>query len=424
MYTRKQSRVDRELAGEILPQQRPVIYNEKRKNTTKRTRRHNTRVNVPVPLNINMAAAVEARYTCPVPKYSGDSDVRRYLQKFQSAMETNNWPKDTRWLPLLAASLEGSAEKFYYTWLEQQKRIAAIPPVPGAPVVVHQTTYDLLAHALQVAFKSYSDKNMVEERCRQRKQKLNESVETYTFELLALLEDLDPDMSEIERVRHLLRNSRADYRKLITIHNPTTVDIFLELMRKVEYTNALSSQFEETNITEDICGVKSASEQTILQGRLDNLTTLVVNSQIENQRQLGDMAQRQESSTVTCFRCGGNHYSTFCPQPRDNRGQGNRQQNGANNRMFFCTVHGQNKTHGTNSCRVVNPQQRPQGNGYCPRNNFPQNNNNQGNWQRPRQNWPRGPVPQNNGMWRRPPFNPNNPPQAQQLTVAPVNQPQ
>jgi hypothetical protein len=169
-----------------------------------------------------------ARFTEPIPKYDDTTPVRKYLLKFEHAMKLNSWEKSS-WLGYLSISLEGSAESFYYNWLENE-RIKARGVLAPKPL-----EFNDFALALQLAFQSHADKSILEEKCRDSKQLINENPESYTFALLALLQELNPAIEIDEQIRWLIRNARPEYIKRVSMHQPSTIDEFLDLMRRVEH---------------------------------------------------------------------------------------------------------------------------------------------------------------------------------------------
>lgn len=337
-----------------------------------------------------MTALPPAKWTCPVPRFTGETGVRPYLRKFENAMLTNNWTKADRWLAMLAASLDGPAEKFYYSWLDQQKKLANQPNI----------TYDMLALALQDAFKASSDKHILEEKCRSRKQQYNESAETYVWSFASLLEEYDDTLSEIEKIRYILRNSRPMYRKIVTIHEPKTIQDLLQLMRKVELTQTLMNDTDEVNVFE-ATGLQPASEAKITQGKIDTLTTLFMQSQIQTKKQ--DLTPtKEEPNPVRQMRQADydRRNQTNLSRPnmnfyQNNPSRNNRQQNWPSSRNnfqqrrppnsgnYFCQEHGYG-AHSTDRCWLLNPRDR-----YF----------NQGNRGTSRPMWSR-PRGRNNNNWR------------------------
>jgi len=317
---------------------------------------------------------IQAKYTAPIPKYDGNYCPARYLRKFESIMKTNNWTKD-RWLALLAVNLEGTAEQFYTSWIEQQKRAAA---AGGAAAI----DFDTLAKALQQAFKSHSDKAMVEEKCRARRQLLNESPEAYTYALLALLQDFDNDMPEEEQVRWLTRNARPAFMKEINMHDPKTIDTFLTLMRRVQHTHYLMAD------RADIAAIEEFNNENRIATKLDVLTALVGQNreqkqapvsdswrdrpqperrpQQERRQQRNQAFERQDQAQGKayqprnrrnfrtfpyCYICKGNHFASTCQYnvkemyPQDGR------------KYLWCNNHGW-CSHETPACQgTKNPSQ-------------------------------------------------------------------
>jgi hypothetical protein len=186
-------------------------------------------------------------YKSTLPRFDGTSDPFRFLRIFEYAMTVDNWHKDD-WLKYLIQCLDGAADQFSYWWLDDQKKIRA------AAANKDPITFDDLSLALQQAFKSHSDKDKahLEEKCRLRKQMLNETPEAYTFALLALLRDFNPDMAMLEKIRWLIKNSQPNFIKAIKLQKPQMVDDLLMLMRRVEHTRYLMAENHEINNISDI----------------------------------------------------------------------------------------------------------------------------------------------------------------------------
>jgi len=238
-------------------------------------------------------APTPAKFTEPVPKYDGNSCPIGYLLKFENVCKIKHWQKDT-WLGHLAISLEGTAEKFYFTWLNRKKieAAAALAARNPRPIV----TFDDLARDLQTSFRSFSDKAVLEEKCRARRQLLNENPENYTFAPLALLLEFDPNMPEHEQVRWLIRNSRPSFMKQVNMQNPISVDDFLDKMRTVEHTQYLMAEHNDTLA-------------------VDEKTTLIASMQQQLQNSFNRGRGRGRGRRpVRCYNCQGPPYQKFCPQ--------------------------------------------------------------------------------------------------------------
>jgi hypothetical protein len=174
---------------------------------------------------------------------------------------------------------------------------------------------------------------------------INESPETYTFALLSLLQDFNPDMPTAEKLRWLIKNARPNFIKQINMQQPTTIDQFLDLMRRVEHTQYLLAETYETNSISDIQielkldeltgknkevetkidQLTSCSEQC--QKQLANITTLVIEAKEQSMLQPAGPNHRetfpyhsQERVTyegprpLECYNCGGPHLQRWCDQ--------------------------------------------------------------------------------------------------------------
>ena len=227
----------------------------------------------------------QAKYTHPIPKYDGTSCARSFLQKFQNAMSVNNWQdRDGKWLPILIGHLTGSAEFWYCVWIERQRQLARAA-APNNPNAAPAITYDMLTDALKHAFLSHSDPNLLEDRCKMRKQLVNEKPECYTFNLLALLNEYDNDMPETEQIRYLIRNSRPEYQEQVTVQNPRTIADFLDTMRRIESTLPQNRNVQPVATTSSNAAFSSSNQAAKNQLRIkcadmlkqiDALTTLVL----------------------------------------------------------------------------------------------------------------------------------------------------
>lgn len=93
---------------------------------------------------------------------------------------------------------------------------------------------EMLSKALMHAFRSSRAPDILEQSCKERKQRINESVQSYVYEFLALLKDFNQNLTEAEKSHWLTNNTRTQYKNAIHILHHKTVDIFLNLMPRHE----------------------------------------------------------------------------------------------------------------------------------------------------------------------------------------------
>lgn len=154
-----------------------------------------------------------------------NENSREFMDSFKRAGTCNNWT------PAIASDqfpsyLRGTAAKWYKTWIATLKRAAG---ATGYTPPSWQDVQDQFAIA-------FSDGGMVvnaELKLDARKQQIDDTPESYVFEVLELCDAVDPNMTDARRVRFLLRGLREWYLNKIMPHDPTTPQQILTRLRNL-----------------------------------------------------------------------------------------------------------------------------------------------------------------------------------------------
>jgi hypothetical protein len=324
-----------------------------------------------------MAAPMVARVPPVLPKFRGDSCPVQFLQKFEYAMKINGWAKD-HWFAQLGNSLEGPADQFHYRWLDDTKIAAQAASdaaiagggtaADGAAAAAALLSFDQLALALQATFRSFSDKDSTEQKWRNRKQRLNEPVETFANDFLHLIKAYDKTIPETEQVRRMISNSRPSYIPLIKLVQPKTIEAYLEVARGLETSFKIVGDREEVAAIQ--ANVVTAAYEKYNPTSDDRKQSYQKTSDQINASKIGSCFgcggdHLRKDCTINpqkCFKCGGKHYARFCKVRRSanqNQGESNKQAESAvypQLPRFQCLIHG-DSNHKTEDCRVIKKQQ-------------------------------------------------------------------
>lgn len=101
-----------------------------------------------------------------------------------------------------------------------------VPPAPPA------LSWDIISSALQTAFKSVANK---------------EVAEAFVYGMIDLINDYDPDMPEIEKVRMMIRKMRPTFIEKINPCTPQTINALLEAIRKIAETQYMIDHIKSMN---------------------------------------------------------------------------------------------------------------------------------------------------------------------------------
>jgi hypothetical protein len=364
------------------------------------------------PINMANPNAPPSKWYAKIPRYDGSSDPRKYLQRFEQCMQTNGWNDQTDWINKLGVSMDKEAEEFFYDWRQEKQKLREAARCRGRNLP--DPTITDLATDLIRNFATHTDKVTLEEKCRQRKQKINENPEAYVFGLVSLLKSMDPDITELQKVQWLIKNARPDTVRLANILSPTTVEQFTNILRKsVQATTLLGGQEETLIIQPTTEGEEKDPKYTrdqIIDEKLQTLTALVLSENAKPKTGTYDQQGPAQTESllppcpIRCYGCGEHHMVQDCPlqkyeqaqpfvrpafaQNQYNtaiRNQGETQ--GQQPRSFWCIEHGRGQ-HSTNFCKLVQHKMAlAQGNMQAQRNrDFRRNDNQNGNQQNYRQN--------------------------------------
>lgn len=159
------------------------------------------------------------------PTFSGrpEEDVESFLGRFDRAAEANRWTATTKAVQLPCYLRANAAD-----WYERQVREFA--------------TYSDLVTALRVTFKDIAGPERSYAALLNREQDIGESPLSYLQEVLRLCHRAAPDMSEAEKVRHVLRGLQSDvYERVSILSNSSLVELN-ENLGRVEIALAMRKQ--------------------------------------------------------------------------------------------------------------------------------------------------------------------------------------
>lgn len=191
----------------------------------------------------------------------------------------------------------------------------------------HGTEYDVFKEQFIKTFTSSGYKLKIYSRIINRRQRADETVQSYHYDILSLCAKLNSDMPENEKILHLLRGLKASILQHVMMADPQTCKAFLEQAKRAEAAAAITQpQTETTTPTTELIEETTAA---LRQSTLNNN-----NQQYEKNNRPGQPSynskpkwsqqrynnnrlhqQRQGGrSALTCYTCNGvGHYSYQCP---------------------------------------------------------------------------------------------------------------
>lgn len=235
-------------------------------------------------------------------RFSGEAHEcsKEFLDLFEEAALCNRWTPDVCALQF-PNYLYQTAGKWWRAFKNDRIRAAA-----GAAVV--PPTWTQIKTAFQSAFASVGDLVNAELKLDSRKQRMDESVEQYIYEILHLCDTVDPNMSEERRVRFLLRNMREWYLTKVMPLNPTSVDEIHTHMRRLAEMKRMTEKYQERELP--ILSVVQESAATLeMKEMVKQTQKLVEEIQLERrqekeEREREQNRRRQEMRASTrCYNC-------------------------------------------------------------------------------------------------------------------------
>jgi len=166
------------------------------------------------------------------PKFSGEREVKFFLEDFERAANANSWTEKVK-LEMLPNFFTNAASTWCRTYVTCLRRTGAAAP-DWATMKTHLTL------AFQEVAPDVKNQMMLED----RRQKLDESVERYYYSVLNLCDEVDVNMDESKRVRYLIRGLRPNYLEKFLPLDPKLTSEVLTHMRKVAEGKFLISKQE------------------------------------------------------------------------------------------------------------------------------------------------------------------------------------
>ena len=147
-----------------------------------------------------------------------EEDVEDWIDQYKTAKESNGWD-DPKAITRMKLSLDGSAKAWY------KSKYAAAPPA----------NLEAFYTALRAAFGRFKPDLFNRQRMSSRRQHLGESPVSYAYDKLELCAKLNANMSEEEKITHVIQGldpvySQAVYHK----HFDTTAELVTALKGKYE----------------------------------------------------------------------------------------------------------------------------------------------------------------------------------------------
>ena len=252
-----------------------------------------------------------------------NEDIREWLTQFNWIADVNQWPEDIR-CALLPGYLEGVAKTWYST-------------VPLAD----RGNYKIIQEQLLQSFQQMVSSVQLLNQLLSRQQLDDELVETYAFSKLKLCEDLNRNMTEIDRVTYLIQGMKPQLCSYLVDKKPTTIIKTMLLAREkqnnlnlnMELKTAISNEITTipthlnrtttslSNITNESNPVKlvtpTSPNSSIVAEFRDVMTQLkeelkeVNKSQIEAIQKLETTQNKTNANPTNNF---GSHNTTYAPQ--------------------------------------------------------------------------------------------------------------
>ena len=211
---------------------RPTSYsdfNTYSVNNIPRKRHHKPRQSPPKMPNNEEKSKQLHRLVIPLPKFSGSKkeDVQSFLNSFELACAANGIDRE-KYAVFLQAALFDTAQAWFTDFVNALKAEAK-----AAKKQDIMLNYDAMKKDLQTTF-AFTDSAIAEEKVRNRKQTLEDTPQSYVYDMLSLLYKLDPDMSEQRKIRFLLKDLRPTYLQSMTSTTTNTVKAFLNKLQEIE----------------------------------------------------------------------------------------------------------------------------------------------------------------------------------------------
>ncbi|KAF4529192.1 hypothetical protein B566_EDAN017624 [Ephemera danica] len=170
--------------------------------------------------------------------FSGEpgENIAKYLQKFQKIALANNW-QDADCYRILPCYLNGAAADFFTLW--EGTALAADRNWAG------------LRTAITNAFQLPGEKDLITVQLRNKFQGKHEPVQAYYFAVLNLCRQLDPVMTDLEKVKHLIRGLQPELIAKIGTMEANTPEQLMKNIQKYQELQVLTEKVGKLGREED-----------------------------------------------------------------------------------------------------------------------------------------------------------------------------
>lgn len=152
----------------------------------------------------------------------GKEDVKQWLEDIEQLFDTAQIP-DSHKLDLISYSLKGEARR----WYKNTKSSL--------------TSWSIFVKEIKEAFLSPFHDELAFKKLESYTQGSNQPVRSFYNEVIKLCNETDPDMSEVMKLRHLLKKAKPNLQYEIRKKKPTTTKQFLEFAKEQEELLQLSN---------------------------------------------------------------------------------------------------------------------------------------------------------------------------------------
>ncbi|CAN7950448.1 unnamed protein product, partial [Ixodes hexagonus] len=187
-----------------------------------------------------------------------DDDVEDWLDGYERVSLYNKWDNQAKLRN--AIFYLADVAKIWFT--NHEDEIATWP--------------DFKTHLVEIFGKPSDRKASAERKLAARLQSLNETSTSYIEDVLALCRRVDKDMTEADRVRHVMKGISEEAFNVLLVHNPTTVkDITTHCQRLYEARNSRLQVF-------GLHGSSSGTMPSLSTDGLRNMIQKIVREEISN----------------------------------------------------------------------------------------------------------------------------------------------
>jgi hypothetical protein len=180
-------------------------------------------------------------------------------------------------------------------------------------------------------FRSKETREEYERQLNCRKLKVDESIETYYWEILRLCEKIDKTMSDDVKVSHLLRGLHPKIAKDIYLKKPKTpTEVYDQLVQFEKFESLMGNHFAISTME-----LQTPAPDSIANAVINKLQALNINTRTQTRRRIDQPGRGRgfNNNAAQGFRYRDNYdasrQSSFAPRPfmNSNRGRGGGQRN-------------------------------------------------------------------------------------------------